>query len=341
VSVPTDDTALPLLLQYAREFVKGYTETIDANYPDTKSVISQAGLDSEYFPLYGRQLGVDLAIASFFTQIDFYLFFLDKPGTEIAAVKSQIANATSEFGRAWTFDAPDERRIQRAREYLGLEEARLLRPAPNLDAINVPGVNFIARDALNMRVDGRSHGISSGNQAGARAEDELPIVQEALQKAASQADIAARYVMLKNADISPQARGNEFEKLWRDLLTFYGWKPKKFRIPGEENDFTAIYQGLHILGEVRWFNTPMDGGKMRAFLAKLDPRPQTIGLFISYSGVDEGARSVVRRAVNSKTVVIFEKADIENVMLGADPGPVFDEKLRNAYDYIFESRESS
>ena len=192
-----------------------------------------------------------------------------------------------------------------------------------------------------MRVEGHGHGVSSGNEAGTQAEDALPMVQEALQKAASQADLAARYMMLKNSDTSPQARGNEFEKLWRDMLAFYGWKPKKFRIPGEENDFTAIYQGLHILGEVKWFNTPMDGGKMREFLAKLNPRPQTIGLFISYSGVDEGARSVVRRAANSKTAVIFEKADIERVMLGADPGPIFDEKLRNAYDYIFESNESS
>ena len=341
MSIPTYDTARPLLLEYAGEFVKGYTEAIDANYSDAKAVISGAGLDDEYFPLYGRQLGVDLAIASFFTQIDFYLFFIDEPGIEIVAIRSALADATSGFGREWTFDTPDERRIQRAREYLGLEDARVLRPAPHLDAINVPGTNFIARDALNMRVEGHRHGVSFGNQVGAQAEGAIPMVHEALQRAASQADIAGRYRMLKNSDTSPQARGNAFEQLWRDLLTFYGWKPKKFRIPGEENDFTAIYQGLHILGEVRWFNTPMDGGKMREFLAKLDPRPQTIGLFISYSGVDGGARSVVRRATNSKTVVIFEKADIEKVMLGADPGPIFDEKLRDAYDYIFESNESS
>jgi hypothetical protein len=143
-------------------------------------------------------------------------------------------------------------------------------------------------------------------------------------------------MMLKDSDMSPQARGYAFEELWRQVLALHGWKPKKFRIPGEENDFTAIYQGLHILGEVRWFDTPMNGGKMREFLAKLDPRPQTIGLFISYSGVDPGGWSVVRRAVNSKTVVIFTKADIEKVMLGTDPGPIFDEKLRDAYDYIFE-----
>jgi hypothetical protein len=73
---------------------------------------------------------------------------------------------------------------------------------------------------------------------------------------------------------------------------------RRFRIPGEENDFTAIYQGLHILGEVRWFkdDEPMNGEKMREFLGKLDLRPQTIALFVSHSGLNDGAKSVMRRA---------------------------------------------
>jgi hypothetical protein len=336
MSIPTYDTARPLVLEYTKEFIKGYTETVDAHYANAKTVISGAGLDYDYFPLYGRQFGVDLAIAFFYTQIDFYLFFLDKPDTETVAARSAVADATSGFGREWVFDTPDERRIQRVREYLGLEEATVLQPAPSLDAINVPGTNFIARDVLDIKVAGHGHGVNFGNQAGARAESALPAVKELLRKAASQADMAGRYRRLTSPGMIPQDRGREFEKLWRDVLDSYGWQTKKVRIPGEENDFTAIYQGLHILGEVRWVNRPMSGAKLREFLAKLDPRPQTIGLFISYSGVDQGARAVIRRAVNSKTVVIFSKKDIDKVMLGSDPGPIFDEKLRNAYDYIFE-----
>ena len=102
---------------------------------------------------------------------------------------------------------------------------------------------------------------------------------------------------------------------------------------------SAIYQGLHLLGEVRWFkeDEPMNGGKMREFLGKLDPRPQTIGLFVSHSGLDDGAWSVVRRAVNSKTVVVFDRVDIEAVLVHyADIGEIFNKKLRDAYDYIFE-----
>jgi hypothetical protein len=107
--------------------------------------------------------------------------------------------------------------------------------------------------------------------------------------------------------------------------------------PGENNDFTAIYDGSHILAEVRWYQGPMDGGKMREFLAKLDPRPRTVGLFISHSGYDDGAVAVVRRSVNSKTVVMFSRPDIEAVLLERrDPGPIFREKLRDVYDLLFE-----
>ncbi len=170
MSIPTFDAARPLLLEYASEFVRGYKGTIDEYFSDTKRVILAAGRVREYFPLYGRQLGVDLAIAAFYTQIDFYLFFLDKPDTEIAAVRSAIADATSGFGWEWSSYAPDDRRIQKVKEYLGLEQLKVLQPAPSLDAINIPGTNFMARDIVDMRQEGFRHGVDFGNQAGARAE---------------------------------------------------------------------------------------------------------------------------------------------------------------------------
>jgi hypothetical protein len=298
-------------------------------------MIAAAGLTAEYFPLYGRELGVNLAIAVFYTQGDFYLFFLEKEGTEIEIIRSAVAQNTNEFGIKWMSDTPEKQRIQRVLEYLRLDESKVLPAYPSLKAVNISGIYFIAHDAGNMRIEGHGYGVESATQVGQFAENALPGVRDLLHKTARLAEISERYAQL--TDIPPHERGRAFETLWRDVLDFYNWKPKKFRISGEENDFTAIYQGLHILGEVRWHSEPMDGGKMREFLAKLDPRPQTIGLFISYSGVDEGGTTVVRRSVNTKTVVIFKRNEIEQVLRdGADPGPIFDEKLREAYDYIFE-----
>jgi hypothetical protein len=85
---------------------------------------------------------------------------------------------------------------------------------------------------------------------------------------------------------------------------------------------------------------PLTGGQLREFLAKLDPRPQTIGLVISHSGIDDGAWSVIRRAANSKTVVVFARKHIDAILSNlVDPGGFFDEELRTVYDYVFERRQ--
>ena len=116
--------------------------------------------------------------------------------------RSAVADATSGFDWQWVSDTPDERRIQQVREHLGLEDAPVLQLAPSIDAVNVPGPNFIGRDALNIRSAGHSHGVDFGNQAGSRADSMLPAVQELLRKKASQADIARRYERLAAAGMS-------------------------------------------------------------------------------------------------------------------------------------------
>jgi hypothetical protein len=243
------------------------------------------------------------------------------------------------FNSDWTQTTPAEMRITQVRDVLGISTSSILRLNRDTECVNIDGTDFVRHTVESMVLDARSHGNSSANQAGQLAEADLPDLLRESEQRSRQASFSERYAALVESDRSPQARGQEFEKLWRDVLEFHGWHPKKIRIPGEENDFTAIYQGLHILGEVRWFkdDEPMNGGKMREFLGKLDPRPQTIGLFVSHSGLDDGARSVVRRAVNSKTVVVLDRADIESVLVHfADIGEIFNRKLRDAYDFLFE-----
>jgi hypothetical protein len=193
--------------------------------------------------------------------------------------------------------------------------------------INDNSYKYIAQDA----------GRNAANAAGTLAQAHLPTILAELDRATALQEFGERYNTLRSATERPQQRGIDFEQLWRDVMTFYGWHPKKFEVRGENNDFTAIYDGLHILAEVRWYKKPMSGGRMREFLAKLDPRPRTIGLFISQSGYDKGGLAVVRRSVNSKTVVLFSKLDIEAVLLERrDPGPIFREKVREVYDLLFE-----
>ena len=325
-----DDINIELELStYAKEFLRSYTETVYNNFPESLERISQLGKEATYFPLQARRLGKDTAIAVLLTSNDFYMFFLDDHDSTMARLKDVGSDPV--FSSDWTRSTPAEMRIPQVRDELGISTKSILRVHRNSECVNAPVESIID--------DAQSRGIDFGNQAGQWAEADMPDLLKESERRSRQASFSERYAALGESEMSPQRRGQEFEKLWRDVLEFHGWHPKKFGIAGEENDFTAIYQGLHILGEVRWFkdDEPMNGGKMREFLGKLDPRPQTIGLFISHSGLNDGARSVVRRAVNSKTVVVFERADIEAVLVHhEDIGAIFNRKLRDAYDYLFE-----
>jgi hypothetical protein len=333
-----DDHIESNLIAYANEFLRSYTDTVYDNFPGELQGISELGMEATYFPLHARRLGEDTAIAVLFTSSDFYMFFLADRDRIMA--RFEDVDSDPAFNSDWTRSTPAEMRIMQVRDVLGISANSIVRVDRNTECVNIPGADFVRKSVERMVRAARGHGIDFANQTGQWAKADLPDLLRPWERIDRQISFSERYAALVESDMSPQTRGQEFEKLWRDVLEFHGWQPKKIRIPGEENDFTAIYQGLHILGEVRWFkdDEPMSGGKMREFLGKLDPRPQTIGMFVSHSGLDDGARSVVRRAVNSKTVVVFERADIESV-LSSDPvdiGTIFNKKLRDAYDFIFE-----
>ena len=333
----TDDLESKLIA-YADHFLGSYADAIDTNFPGALDLTRELGMETAYFPLYDRHIGENVAVAVLYTSNDFYLFFLadrDRAVTIVEDVEEDPA-----FSREWTFGTPDGMRVMQARDELGISTSSVLRLSRDYECVNIPGTDFVKHSVESMVSDAQPHGNQLANQAGQQAEADLPGLLSASERRSKVATFRERYVTLRDStDMQPQVRGQEFEKIWREVLDFQGWHPKKIRISGEENDFTAIYQGFHILGEVRWFrdDEPMTGGKMREFLAKLDPRPQTIGFFVTHSGLDAGAWSVLRRAVNSKTVVVFDRAAIEAVLVEfSEVGPIFDEKLRDVYDYLFE-----
>jgi hypothetical protein len=259
------------------------------------------------------------------------VFLLTKRDTRLTGFK--VDKDSPQLKRDWAVKTPERIKRRAAVEQLNLDEELVL------DYISFNRSILLNEDSSeDVAYVAQETGRGYGDSAGTKAETMLPMLRAEASRAKTLSEFANRYDALGNMT-DAQQRGIDFEKLWRDVLEFHGWHPKKIRIPGEENDFTAIYQGLHILGEVRWFkkDKPMNGGKMREFLGKLDPRPQTIGLFVSHSGLAKGAWSVVRRAVNSKTVIVFERDDIESVLIDhEDIGAIFGRKLRDAHDFIFE-----
>jgi hypothetical protein len=326
------------LTAYATELLRNYTAAIDANFALASEMLEEMDLRDQYLPLYGRQLGVDTRVEVLYTLSRFYLFFMHGDSPQPVRYTDETDNPR--FADEVQRKLPSRNAWLMAISQLGLQMTELVPLRPGLDGIYIGGTNFLQRSLESIVAAGVDHGTRTGNHAGELVSAQLPQLRQRFSEELHRELLKHRFTTLCESEVTPQRRGQDFELIWRDVLDFFGWHPHKFRLAGEENDFTALYQGLHILGEVRWYAAPMSGGKMREFLGKLDPRPQTIGLFISYSGLDEGAWSVIRRSRGSKTVVIFDRLDIEAVLIhGADPGELFSRKLRETYDYIFEKTQ--
>jgi Restriction endonuclease len=331
--MPDADETLEKLRAYASAYLEAYRQTVDDHYDRAYREVEEMGRGREVFPLYGRALGKTVALTALTTEDDFFLFFLDR--LNVFEIAHQRPTSAEGFDRAWTMGTPEERIMDQVRALLNVDAGE------ELGSVRIPGTHAMAMKAAHLAETGKIHGNREAIVDGSGAEFQLPELRAWWEADQSFRELRSRYQELLAWTGSRQARGQQFEILWRDALNLHGWHSKKVRIPGEDNDFTALYSGLHILGEVRWYTEPMAGGKMREFLAKLDPRPQTIGLFVSHSGYDDGARSVVRRAINSKTIVMFEQQHIEQVLLDrVPPGDLFDVLLRDAYDYLFENQTS-
>jgi hypothetical protein len=199
---------------YATAFIRGYSEALDNNYPDATRKIREMGLGRAFFPLYGRALGKSVALAVLSTDYDFYMFFVDAQDTLFKVFT--VPGEAEGFDTEWTRNTPDSKRSERVKDHLGITNSS------TLDHVNIPGTSFLAFDAAYMAEQGYGHGKDFGNRAGARAEGELPRLLESTQRTEQQVAFGERYKQFQTSTISAQARGQEFEKLWREVLDFYG-----------------------------------------------------------------------------------------------------------------------
>jgi len=331
----TADKHASKILAYADEFLRAYTEFFDRYSGDVLAQASDLAVTRALLPFYGRAVGVDTALAALYTNHDFYLYFLDEAGSGLAIAVD--ASADLDFDGSWTFNSPGTARGVAVVKRLNNDSHKVIPLSPGFDMVNIGGTSFLTSSMEAIKRDAYSHGNNFAGQAATRAQQAFPEIVRRNEIAARLDAFTSRYEELTGSTESRQAVGQRFEVLWRDVLSLYGWQPRKTRIPGEENDFTASYRGLHILGEVRWYKEPMDGGKLREFLAKLNTRPMTVGLFISHSGIDDGAVRVMQRNAGSNPAVVFAREQIDEVLIGrANPGPIFERLLRDVNDYLYE-----
>lgn len=322
---------------YAESYLTGFNDTLSAHFGDEISEIEKEGYGWPYLSLNHKELGKDVSVAVLCSEYDFYLFFVKPTNQKVSKLLNEIDN--SDFGPDWASKTPDRIKREQVMGHLGIDSNDLL------EEVHIGGINrFLLSDKAELRRHGESHGRNKAMALGETTVHFLPQMRGQAEHTATLLSFRKEYEALKNNKskegqvLTPQQIGHKFENLWRDILNFYGWQAKKITLNGEGNDFTAIFEGHHILGEVRWEKRQLNGEAIDAFAGKLSPRPQTIGIIISYSGFNDGAYATARRLVASgKTIVFFNIEHIEKIIVRlVDPGEVFSLELRNVYDYLFE-----
>lgn len=319
---------------YAKSYLEGFHDTLSTHFGKELSEIEKEGYAWPYLALYGRELGKNLSIAVFCSEFDTFLFFVKPLGKKIVKLLNEIDNPN--FGSDWSTKTPEKVKTEKVMDLLDLK------PSDVIEQVHIGGTNrFLLLDASEVRRNAESHGRNKGEVLGETTIQFLPQLRGQAQHTATLLAFRKRYEMLKtkrlNRSDTKENIGHKFERLWREILDFYGWQPKKIILSGQGNDFTAIFEGNHILGEVRWEETPLDGEEIRDFSGKLEPRPQTIGLIISQSGFNQGAYDETKRLIAKKTVVFFSRDQVEAIIIKlVNPGEVFSKELRDVYDYLFE-----
>lgn len=327
-----DDNFKIKFIAYSESFLNSLTNTISTYYGQEADEIVDKGYPWLYLVLYKKKLGKDLSISVFCSDDDFFVFFTKPTSEKIRMFVNKYGDA--KFDTKWTQETPQAVRTQHVKDILKLDSSITIG-----EVISIPGGRFINNDISDIRRQAEGHGQSFGEKYGEMAKHYLPQLRAMAQNTGDKLVFNLRYNGLKNntSKLTPQQIGHEFERLFRDVLNMYGWQARKINLSGEGNDFTAIFDGHHILGETRWEKNPVNGEAVNAFAGKLNARPQTIGLMVSYAGFDKGAYDAAKRHTSNRTIVFFEQEQIEKIITQLiDPGEVFSIELRDVYDYLFE-----
>lgn len=319
---------------YMSAFLESYQRIVDERY---QGIISQRdnlgrNMDLLMMPFHGRQLGNNTALSVLYSEDRTYIYSLVRKNEDFERVV--WASEVTEFQtETFKYDRQDIKE-NKVREYLGVAAEPLGAISAHLLFIGQV-TSFDDEDLVRA---GKDHGAARAHNDARDADRLLSRIRPLGQALKERQSFKQEFIglqSLSDGSITAQQRGNKFEDLVRRVLDHHGWNIKEIKKVGEQIDFTGIFEGNHILGEIKWVKKPAEAEQMRNFMARLASRPQSIGLFVSYSGYSKGALDVIRR--DSHTIVVtFDQSDIESIFLkDVNPGKLFSEKLRDRYDYSF------
>ncbi|MCS6550474.1 restriction endonuclease [Curtobacterium flaccumfaciens pv. flaccumfaciens] len=139
---------------------------------------------------------------------------------------------------------------------------------------------------------------------------------------------------LKKGTISPQRRGQLFEKVVADLLDLEGLEARtSFRPSGEEVDGSFVLGDRVFLLELKWRAKPIPASDLYAFKGKVDGKlVGTLGVFVSMSGFADDAADALSMG-KELNIVLFDRLDFDRVIEGET---TFSEAVRYKLRYAAE-----
>lgn len=245
--------------EYIKTYLDYYKKVVDQDYPHLLPVRNENALDLSILPLYDRKLGKDVALLAFYTDSGLYIYFIRKQKTIFE--KIVFADNDTEFnGEPFTLKTYEQKEdIIKKNVSAGAKYGN-----PYIGSIVIPGRIPIDNKASLIKL-GKSSGAQKAHQDAKVAAKQILQIDMIYEELGVKIGFKNEYIALRSlrkSTISKQKRGVEFEKLIRNLLDFYGWNTKEIKKTGEQIDFTAIFEGNHIIGEIRWFTESIEAKEM-------------------------------------------------------------------------------
>jgi hypothetical protein len=130
-------------------------------------------------------------------------------------------------------------------------------------------------------------------------------------------------------EMEPHPRGQEFQKLFAEVVEKYGWSQEEGIHTSHEEMDVVICQGReYYLIECKWEKDPIEAGVIRELYGKLGNRVGVQGIAVSMSGFSEGAVKQVNDYKNERIILLFGPGDVHSMIFERIP---FDELLNQKF----------
>lgn len=130
--------------------------------------------------------------------------------------------------------------------------------------------------------------------------------------------------------ITPQKRGLALQRHLAKVINFAGYPTEEsVKRSHEEIDITIEYNGNYYLTECKWVKKKTESGIIRELYGKIENRSEMRGICFSMSGFTEGAEKQVFENANKRTILLFGKEDVLQVINNPKSfKSLLDEKLK-------------